>query len=71
MRICRGVYMRPVETCFGPCAPSVEKAIVSLSTLWGEAIDSPKMATSPVTSAPLPPDLVTDAGEEALEGKAT
>ena len=26
------------------------------------------MATSPVTSAPLPPDLATDAGEEALEG---
>ena len=38
MRICQGVYMLPVETRFGPCAPSVEKAIASLSTLWGEAI---------------------------------
>ena len=32
--------MRPVETRFGLCAPSVEKAIASLSTLWGEAIVS-------------------------------
>ena len=38
LRICRGVYMRPVETRFGPCAPSIEKAIVTLSTLWGETI---------------------------------
>ena len=38
MRICQGVYMRPVETRFGPCAPSVEKAIASLSSLWGETI---------------------------------
>ncbi len=38
MRICRGVYMRPIPTRFGPCAPSVEKAIASLSSLWGETI---------------------------------
>ena len=38
MRICHGVYMRPVETRFGPCAPSVEKAIAALSALWGETI---------------------------------
>ena len=38
MRICQGVYMRPVETRFGPCAPSVEKALASLSSLWGETI---------------------------------
>ena len=38
MRICRGVYMRPVETRFGTCAPSVGKAITSLSKLWGETI---------------------------------
>ena len=38
MRICQGVYMRPVETRYGPCAPSVEKAIASLSVLWGETI---------------------------------
>ena len=30
--------MRPVETRFGSCAPSIEKAIASLSALWGETI---------------------------------
>ena len=30
--------MRPVQTRFGPCAPCVEKALASLSSLWGEAI---------------------------------
>ena len=38
MRICRGVYLRPIQTRFGPCAPSVEKTIASLSSLWGETI---------------------------------
>ena len=38
MRICRGVYMRPVETHFGPRAPAVKKVIASLSALWGETI---------------------------------
>ncbi len=38
MRVCRGVYMRPVETRFGLRAPTVEKALVSLSALWGETI---------------------------------
>ena len=46
LRVCRGVYMRPIETRFGSCAPSVEKAIapsvekaiVTLSALWGETI---------------------------------
>ena len=38
LRICRGVYMRPVETRFGACAPGVGKAISSLSALWGETI---------------------------------
>ena len=38
MRVCRGVYMRPVETRFGFRAPTVEKAIASLSALWGETI---------------------------------
>ena len=38
MRICQGVYMRPVETRFGACAPSVGKAIEALSALWGETI---------------------------------
>ena len=38
MRICQGVYMRPVETRFGPCAPSVDKALSALADLWGEII---------------------------------
>ena len=38
MRICQGVYMRPIETRFGRCAPSVEKSLEALSKLWGETI---------------------------------
>ncbi len=38
MRICQGVYMRPVETRFGTCAPSTGKALAALSALWGETI---------------------------------
>ena len=38
MRICQGVYVRPVETRFGPRPPAVEKVLVSLSSLWGETI---------------------------------
>ena len=37
-RICQGVYVCPVETRFGPRPPAVEKAIASLSALWGETI---------------------------------
>ena len=40
MRICRGIYMRPIQTRFGLRAPSLEKAIVALSALWGETIVS-------------------------------
>ena len=38
LRICRGVYMRPIETRFGRCAPSVDKSLRSLAELWGETI---------------------------------
>ncbi len=38
MRICRGVYMRPIETRFGFQAPRVGKALAALSNLWGETI---------------------------------
>ena len=38
MRICQGVYMRPVETRFGLRAPRVDKAVAALSALWGETI---------------------------------
>ena len=36
MRIFQGVYMRPIETRFGRCAPSIGKALQALSALWGE-----------------------------------
>lgn len=38
MRICRGVYMRPIETRFGLRAPRREKALAALSKLWNETI---------------------------------
>lgn len=38
MRICQGVYVRPIETRFGKCSPAIEKVIASLSELWGEVI---------------------------------
>ncbi len=39
-RICRGIYMRPIETRFGLRAPSLEQAITALASLWGETIVS-------------------------------
>lgn len=38
MRICQGVYMRPIETRFGVRAPRVANAIAALSRMWGETI---------------------------------
>ena len=38
MRVCQGVYVRPIQTRFGPRPPSAEKVLTSLSTLWGETI---------------------------------
>ena len=38
MRICQGVYMRPIETRFGLRGPRIGKALAELSTLWGETI---------------------------------
>ena len=38
MRICQGVYMRPIQTRFGRCAPSLHKSLQALSELWGETI---------------------------------
>ena len=38
IRIYQGVYVRPIQTRFGPRPPAVEKVIAALSTLWGETI---------------------------------
>ena len=38
MRICHGVYMRPIQTRFGRCPPSLEESLEQLSDLWGETI---------------------------------
>ena len=38
MRICQGVYMRPIKTRFGNRAPRVGNALAALSALWVETI---------------------------------
>lgn len=38
MRVCQGIYVRPIQTRFGPRPPSVENVIASLSSIWGETI---------------------------------
>ena len=38
MRLCQGVYMRPVETRFGLRAPRLANALAALSKMWGETI---------------------------------
>ncbi len=38
MRVCQGVYMSPVETRFGTCAPNVDKALRALADLWNVSI---------------------------------
>ena len=38
LRICRGLYMRPIQTRFGLRAPRREKALAALSELWDETI---------------------------------
>ena len=38
MRVCQGVYVRPIQTRFGVRAPSLDKVLSSLSALWGETI---------------------------------
>jgi len=38
LRVCRGVYMRPIHTRFGVRGPSPPKVIAALSALWGETI---------------------------------
>ena len=38
MRICRGLYMRPIQTRFGLRAPRRAKALAALSEFWGETI---------------------------------
>ena len=38
MRVCQGVYVRPIQTRFGPSPPPVERVLTSLSALWSETI---------------------------------
>ncbi len=38
MRICRGIYMRMIETRFGPRGPDTYLAIAELSKMWDETI---------------------------------
>ena len=38
LRVCQGIYVRPIETRFGTRPPAIEKVIASLSELLGETI---------------------------------
>ena len=38
MRICQGIYMSPVQTRFGPCAPNLDKALDAFADLWNVTI---------------------------------
>ena len=38
LRVCRGMYVCPIETRFGVRAPAAETVIEALSRLWGETI---------------------------------
>lgn len=38
IRVCQGIYARPIETRFGIRPPAVEKVVKSLSVLTGETI---------------------------------
>lgn len=38
LRICRGIYMRPVMTRFGIRPPFAERAVEALAKLWGETV---------------------------------
>ena len=38
IRVFQGIYVRPIQTRFGPRPPAVEKVVASLSELWGETI---------------------------------
>ena len=38
LRVCQGLYVRPIQTRFGHRPPVIEKVIASLSALWGETI---------------------------------
>ena len=38
LRVYRGIYMRPIQTRFGLRAPSLHKALASLSELWDVTI---------------------------------
>ena len=38
MRVCQGVYVRPILTRFGSRPPAIDRVLASLSGLWGETI---------------------------------
>lgn len=39
LRICQGVYVRTVDSPYGPLPPLVEEVIPQLARLWGETIE--------------------------------
>ena len=70
LRVCRGVYVQPVETEFGVRAPSVEKVLAALSALWGETIVPSGGAAANVlrltTQVPIQPVYLTSGPTRTL-----
>ena len=70
LRVCQGVYMRPVETRFGVRPPAVEKVIASLSALWGQVIVPSGGAAANVlgltTQVPVRPVYLTSGPDRRL-----
>ena len=70
LRVCRGVYVQPVETEFGVRAPSVERVIAALSALWGETIVPSGGAAANVlrltTQVPIQPVYLTSGPTRTL-----
>ena len=71
LRVCQGVYVRPVETRFGSRPPAVDKVVASLSTLWGETITPSGGAEANVlgltTQVPVRPVYVTSGSGRRLK----
>ena len=70
MRVCQGVYVRPIQTRFGPRPPAVENVIAALSELWGETIvpcgGAAANALGLTTQAPVRPVYMTSGPNRKL-----
>ena len=71
MRICQGVYARPIKTRFGLRPPAVEKVIKSLEGLWYETIvpcgGAAENAFGPTTQVPVQSTYLTSGPNRRLK----